>query len=119
MKRTEAFRLLASADRQIVLHELSGGTGEAHITEISRRVAARRHRIDPDKIGGTKVERARVRLVHDHLPRLQKRGILTVDWDENELSLAAGEEVEQLFHAAAEVDSWPPDDLLVRPPRSE
>lgn len=113
MDRMEAFHILASADRQIILHELSKENKEAHITELSRRVAARRHRIPPEKISRTKIKRARVRLVHDHLPRLQEKGILTIEWDENELSLATGEDVDQLFDAATEVDSWPPEDPLI------
>lgn len=45
MKQAEAFHVLASADRQLILHELVEREGEASIDEISRQVAVRRHRI--------------------------------------------------------------------------
>ncbi|GAB3674375.1 hypothetical protein GCM10028856_30010 [Halopiger thermotolerans] len=113
----EAFRILASADRQLVLHELVDGDDPRRIAEISRQVAARRHRTPPERIDETKVERARVRLVHNHLPRLREHGVINVDRDENEISLSDRDATAQLFDAAAELNSWPPNDLLEHPAR--
>lgn len=119
MNQMEAFRILASADRQIVLHELLETDGEASVEELSQRVAARRHKIASDRIGERKVKRARTRLVHSHLPKLQETGVITVDWAENEMALRDGVELDRLFDAAAEVESWPPDDLLEQPAGAE
>ncbi|AEH35410.1 DUF7344 domain-containing protein [Halopiger xanaduensis] len=117
MDRMEAFRILASADRQLVLHELVEADDPTRIGAISRQVAARRHRTPPQRIDEEKVERARVRLIHSHLPRLREQELIDVDRDENEISLADSDSTTQLFDAANELDSWPPDDLLEHPAR--
>ncbi|WP_081443533.1 DUF7344 domain-containing protein [Haloterrigena turkmenica] len=118
MDQMEAFRVLASADRQLVLHELVKRDGTTCIKELSREVASRRHQIPSQKISDTKVKRAHIRLVHSSLSLLQEKGIINVNWEENEVSLASKPEVEQLFDAAEELESWPPDDLLEDPSRS-
>ena len=118
MNQMEAFRILASADRQLVLHELLERDEEACIEQISQQVAARRHRISPEKISDIKVEHAHVRLVHAHLPKLQERNIINIDWDDEEISLVDGEDIDRLLDAAEELESWPPNDLLDRPSRS-
>lgn len=111
MNQMETCHILASADRQLVLHELLERGETVCIEEISRQVAARRHKISPEKVSDAEVERAHVRLVHGHLPKLQERDIIDVDWDKKELSLIDGEDMDQLFEVAEELESWPPDDL--------
>jgi len=118
MNQMEAFRILASADRQLVLYELVERDETLSIEELSQQVAARRHRISPQKISDTKIERAYVRLVHDSLPRLQDTEIINVNWAGSEVSLSSKPEVDQLFDAAEELESWPPDDLLEDPSSS-
>ncbi|MXV61758.1 hypothetical protein GS429_06695 [Natronorubrum sp. JWXQ-INN-674] len=117
MTQTEAFRLLASADRQLVLHELCEEGGDASISELSERIAARRHRLSPDKISDKQVERARVRLVHAHLPKLSEADIINHDVRDNTVVLNEDESVARLFDAADEIDGWPPTDLLEHPAR--
>lgn len=118
MKQTEAFRLLASADRQLVLHELVEKGGETTIGRLSREVAARRHRISPERISDDEIERAYVRLVHTHLPVMAEKGVISVEWDGGDVFLTDEEDIDHLFEAAEELDSWPPDDLLEHPSRS-
>lgn len=118
MKQTEAFRVLASADRQLVLHELLEHDGAADIDEISQQVAARRHRLSSGKIDDGMIERAHVRLVHAHFPHLQARNLIDIDWDDEAVVLTDDECVDQLLKAAEELESWPPTDLLERPSRS-
>ncbi|SDQ24408.1 DUF7344 domain-containing protein [Natronobacterium texcoconense] len=115
MDRTEAFRVLASADRQLVLHELLERDDEATIRKLSRQVAARRHRIPPPKIDETAVDRARIRLIHSHFPYLSDVGLIDVEWDERKVVLADKERVDQLLEAAELLDTWPPTDLLDHP----
>ena len=117
MNQTEAFHVLASADRQLVLHELLERDGAASVDELSRHVAARRHKIAPDAISEAKVERATVRLVHAHLPQLEEANVVAVDWSEGAVSLTDEAAVDRLFAAAEELDSWPPNDLLDHPSR--
>lgn len=112
MDQTEAFRVLASADRQLLLHELVENEGEIAIAAAARQVAARRHRISPETISDDRVERAHIRLVHTHIPYLIDSDLVTVDWDEREMALAGGENIAELFEAADELAGWPPDDLL-------
>lgn len=116
MERTEAFHTLASADRQLVLHELVEKNGEINVEELSRQVAARRHRIPPGRIDEQLLRRAQVRLVHSHFPYLAENDLIDVDWNDREVSLTDEESVDQLFEAAEELDSWPPTDLLDHPP---
>lgn len=111
MKQTEAFRILASADRQLVLHELLERNGELTVEELSRRVAARRHKISAEKLDEHMADRAQVRLVHSHFPHLQAKDLVDIDWGDESVSLADEENVEQLFEAAEVLDSWPPTDL--------
>ncbi|WP_081443521.1 DUF7344 domain-containing protein [Haloterrigena turkmenica] len=117
MDQIEAFRVLASADRQLVLHELVERDGTTCIKELSREVASRRHQIPSQKISDTKVKRAHIRLVHGSLPLLQEKGIINVNREENKVSLASKPEVDQLFDAAEELESCPPDELLKHPSR--
>lgn len=105
-----AYRVLASADRQHVLHELLQRDGLASVEELSRQVAARRHMTSTEKVTDREVERARVRLVHSHLPMMIDEGVITVDWDAGEVTFTGGEAIDQLFEAAAELDEWPPDE---------
>ena len=118
MEQTEAFRVLASADRQLVLHELLERDGAASVAEISRQVAARRHRISSGKIDDGLIERAHVRLVHSHFPHLMEQDLIAVDWEDGEIALTDEESVDQLLEAAEELDSWPPTDLLDHPARN-
>lgn len=118
MKQTEAFRLLASADRQLILHELRKKDGESCVEELSERVAARRHRIAPGKISHEEIERAHVRLRHTHLPQLAEKDVISHDTSTKTAALHDEASVEQLFEAAEELDCWPPDDLLEHPFRS-
>ncbi|ADB63343.1 hypothetical protein Htur_4539 (plasmid) [Haloterrigena turkmenica DSM 5511] len=115
MKKTKAFHLLASADRQLILHELVNREGEASVDELSQQVAARRHRISPETISSNKIERAKVRLVHTHLRQLVGMNIINVDWNEKTVAFSNDEETDRLFEAAEELESWPPDDFLESP----
>ncbi|WP_246998094.1 DUF7344 domain-containing protein [Halosolutus gelatinilyticus] len=117
MEQTEAFWILASVDRQLLLHELLEHEGTAPIDGLSRQVAARRHSVASEKIDDGTIDRARIRLVHSHLPRLEEKRVIDVDWDDEAVSLTRDESVAQLLEAATELESWPPTDLFDRPSR--
>ena len=118
MDQTEAAHALASADRQILLHELVERNGEATITKLSREVAARRNKISPEKIDEEKCERAQVRLIHIHLPQLVEKDVLSINRKNRTVAFGEKKEIDQLFEVAAEVESWPPTDLLDYPSRN-
>ncbi|MFC6826270.1 DUF7344 domain-containing protein [Halopelagius fulvigenes] len=105
MKETEAFRILGSADRQILLHELVRTDGGVAEEELARRVAARRHRISPESLSEEDIERAHVRLVHFHFPLLRELSI--IEQNEDEVSLTKSERRDQLLKAASELEGWP------------
>lgn len=113
MRETEVFRVLASADRQLLLHELVSTGEKATVEELSRRVAARRHQISSEKISEDKVECAHLRLVHVHLPMLLDLNVIEQDED----TVALTDECKAPLLEAAEVlEEWPPDDLLQHHP---
>jgi hypothetical protein len=108
MDRSEAFGVLASADRQYLLDELLARNGARTVGELSRRVAARRHRTTREDVSDAAVERARVRLVHVHVPRLLERDVVDVDREENTVVLEEAA-ADPLLDAAAELPEWPPE----------
>lgn len=114
MEQTEAFHLLASADRQYAVHELVATSGETTVKDLSRRVAARRHKTSPEKLSDAKIEQARLRLVHTHLPRLTENKIVSVDWNDEEVALIDGP-AGDLIETAEELDEWPPEGQLKHP----
>lgn len=117
MDRTEALAVLASADRQLVLHELVERDRTVTLEGLSRSVAARRHQIPPEDLDDRKVERARYRLRHTHLPKLAEEEIIDSNWEDS-VSLADGERADRVFGLSEELECWPPDDSLGYPSRS-
>ncbi|WP_440771519.1 DUF7344 domain-containing protein [Natronorubrum sp. DTA28] len=111
MDQRDAFRVLASADRQFVLHELVDRDDSVSVDALSQAVAARRHRVSPEAVSDAQADRAQVRLVHLHFPQLMDRNIITVDWADDEVSLADTEHVDVLLEAAEELEPWPPNDM--------
>lgn len=111
MEQTDAVRLLASADRQLVLHELVDRDGTASIGTLSRRVAMRRHQVSHGRLSERQIHRAEIRLLHIHVPFLNERDVVAVDWDREDVSLGDRGAVETVLEAPAELDQWPPDDL--------
>lgn len=114
MELTEAFRVLASADRQYALHVLLERDEEITVASLTREVAARRHRTVPEKLTDAEVERARIRLVHTHLPCLAEMGIVEVDWADGTVEPTDGEARERIEEAAEELEWRPPDRGLKR-----
>ncbi|MFC6765947.1 DUF7344 domain-containing protein [Natrinema soli] len=112
MEPTEAFRVLASADRQYLLHELRERNGESTVGDLSRRIAIRRHRTTSENISLPEIDRARVRTVHIHLPFLLEQGVVDVDWSDGTVALTDEPSVDVLFAAAEELDDWPPEPQL-------
>lgn len=107
MKEAEVFKVLASADRQIMLHELSRIDDKVTEEELSRRIAARRHEISPEAICEEKTKRAHIRLVHQHLPLLLDLNVIKRDGDK--VTLTDGGQ-DQCIEAAKTIDAWPPDE---------
>lgn len=109
MEPTETARLLASADRQYALYELVLADGAITIEDLSRRVAAGRHRTRPETLDAGAIERARVRMTHVHVPKLAASDVVSVDWGDDEVWLADGEAVDDVLETAGTFDQWPPD----------
>ena len=115
MEEPEALRVVASADRQIVLQELSEANSTISVKELSRKVASRRNRTPPSSISDKRVRYAQIRLVHRHLPLLEDRDVIDAAWRDGEVKFTDEESVEQLFQVADDLQNWPPDDLLEEP----
>lgn len=112
MKETDALQALASADRQILLRELVQTDGGVDETELARKIAADRHNLPPEAVSEEKVERARVRLYHVHLPLLSDLDI--VDWEDGTVAFTDDERRDQLLDVASEFGDWSPADQLQR-----
>lgn len=112
MKESEAFKVLASADRQLLLYELVRTDAPTAEEELARKVAARRHQITPETISEEKVERAHVRLVHEHFPLLLDLDVIKQDGGKVALT---DECRDQWLEAAKALEVWPPDEWLESP----
>ena len=112
MDQTDAFRVLASADRQLVLHELVDDSDPIAVGSLATRVAARRHKISSGAVSDEQADRAQVRLVHLHFPQLESRDIIAIDWETREVQLGDSTDVTAVLEAAEELEQWPPDDML-------
>lgn len=115
MEQMEAFHVLASADRQHALQELVEREGVASVEELSRQVAARRHRVRPEKLTDREVERAHVRLVHTHFPLLTETDVISIDKNDDAIRLEDGEAVDRVLEAANELDVFSAERTLDRP----
>ena len=76
MDETEAYRMLASADRQLLLHKLVHDDREVTEEDLSRHVAAGRHQIPFQSVSEEELDRAHLRLVHNHFPMLYDLDII-------------------------------------------
>lgn len=110
MDETEVIRVLASADRQLLLHELVRMDGKTTEEELSRRVAAGRHQISLETVSEEKIDCAHFRLTHVHLPLLLDLNI--IEWNEGKLALTDDEHRNQLLETAEALEAWPPDNRL-------
>lgn len=109
MDETEVFKILASADRQILLQVLASADETATEKELSRIVAAQRHDISPEAVSEEEIKRARIRLVHKHLPKLLEQNV--IEQDGNKVALTDGGR-DQWIEAAKTLGGWPPDERV-------
>jgi DNA-binding transcriptional ArsR family regulator len=79
-----AFALLAHRRRRRTLRYLAGRVGAVPLTELADYLA--RSEADPSP---NRTERMRVSLRHNHLPRLESAGVVTVDADRETVRLDA------------------------------
>jgi len=115
MEPTETARLLASVDRQHALYELVLADRAITIEDLSRRVAAGRHRTGPETLDAEVIERARIRMAHVHVPKLAANDVVSVDWEDDEVWLADGEAADDVFETARLFEEWPPDHHVRHP----
>ena len=109
MEPMETVQLLASVDRQHALYELTRTDEAISMEDLARRVAAGRHRTQPETLDAGVVDRARVRMAHVHVPKLAASDVVSVDWDDDEVWLADGEAVDDVLETAGTFEQWPPD----------
>ncbi|WP_254528395.1 DUF7344 domain-containing protein [Natrinema gelatinilyticum] len=114
MDQSDAFRVLASADRQYLFHELVERGGASTVDTLSRQISVRRHRTSPEKVTDAEIDRTRVRLIHIHLPQLLERDIVDVDWTDGEIRFTEDADIDLLLDAAAELKQWPPEPRIDR-----
>lgn len=100
----DVFELLSAKRRRLVLHVLRREETPMPVASLAKHVA----RLEAGAVTHDSDRRTYVALRHVHLPKLEERGIVTVDWDRNvvetlpdgiarvepALSLAAAEDID-------------------------
>ncbi|QLG50343.1 DUF7344 domain-containing protein [Natrinema halophilum] len=109
MDKSDAFRVLASADRQYLFYELIERDGASTVETLSQQVAGRRHRTTPGNVTNAEIDRTRVRLAHIHLPKFLEQNIVDVDWADGSIAFTEDADIDLLLEAAAELEQWPPE----------
>lgn len=104
MDTSKVFSLLADLERQYVLLELFEGPETTTVEKLSHQVAAR-----ADAESYIDAESIKIRLVHNHLPRLSNHGVIEYDRSTGYIELTdVGEELKSILDAANNVEVPPP-----------
>ena len=75
----DAFAVLASERRRILLRRLRAVDGHASVRDLARAVTASERDADPETVSEEAIERVSVTLHHVHLPKLADAGYLRYD----------------------------------------
>ncbi|MFP9191633.1 helix-turn-helix domain-containing protein [Natronosalvus vescus] len=99
MNTQDAHEILANADRRHILTELSENDGFTTISDLATILVIHSEtRVETDKA----LENAKIRLVHNHLPRLEDHGIIEYDNRSGDVILTASETRTSLLDTAEE-----------------
>ncbi len=79
----EIYDILSNRRRRFVIHALKRTDGPVDISDISAHVAAWELKKDPDEVCYDDRRSVYTTLRRTHLPKLEQKGVVTVDTDEN------------------------------------
>ncbi|ELY83741.1 DUF7344 domain-containing protein [Natrinema pallidum] len=101
------YEILADADRYYILYELVQNNGLVTISDLAQQLAAcSTVSEDSDR----SIEHAKIRLVHNHLPRLEDHGLIEYDARSGDMRLTNTERAKALLETVEEFES-----VAVRP----
>lgn len=102
MNTQDVHEILANVDRRHILNELFKNDGITTISDLARRLADHSEtRVETNKA----LENAKIRLVHNHLPRLEDYGIIEYDSRSGDVVLTASEARKSLLDSAEELEA--------------
>ena len=102
MNTQDAHEILANADRRHILTELSDNDGYTTISDLATLLAAHSEtRVETDSA----LENAKIRLMHNHLPRLEDHGIIEYDNRNGAVVLTLSETRTALLDSAEEIEA--------------
>ncbi|USZ71418.1 DUF7344 domain-containing protein [Natronosalvus halobius] len=106
MNTQDVHEILANGDRQHILGELFKNDGFTTIPVLAKRLADHSEtRVETNKA----LENAKIRLVHNHLPRLEDYGIIEYDSRSGDVVLTASEARKSLLDSAEELEAMSPE----------
>lgn len=105
MDTRTAFEILANTDRQHIVEELLENDGRTTVGDLSQQLAARRE----NGAGETELERAKLELYHNHLPRLEDHGVIAFDRRTGDVVLRDGSGLEPYLNDPTRKRSVPLD----------
>jgi predicted transcriptional regulator len=101
MDMKEACNLLSNTDRQHILHELIESDGVSTISDLAQRIASFSEASEENDMT---LKRAKVSLVHNHLPRLEDHGVIEYDTRSGDVILTDAGEVGPLLNTVEELE---------------
>lgn len=83
LSEDEIFEVLSNRRRRFVIHALKRAEGPVEVSELSTRVTAWEHNIDPDEVQYEDRRNVYSTLQRTHLPKLEEKNVVTVHEEEN------------------------------------
>ena len=84
---SDCFALLADRRRRIIVRALRDGAAALSTEELAERIADRECERERERPTEDHLRTVRIALAHNHLPRLEDRGVVSYDRDERTVSL--------------------------------
>ena len=100
MNTADAFALLANPARRHVLRTLLE-TSATTIDDLAERLAG------APNVDGRSIDRTKIELVHDHLPRLEDHGVIEYDDRNGDVVLDDPDDLESYLSVVEEQSSMP------------
>jgi len=94
LSEDEIFELLSNRRRRFVVHALKRAEEPVDLTDLSVRVTAWEHGVDPEEVQYEDRRNVYTTLRRAHLPKLEEKEVVTVDEDTNHV--AATPQLEEL-----------------------
>ena len=102
MNLHEAHEILTDTDRQHIIYELIENDGFSTISDLSQQIASCS---DIPEESDKTIEDVKIRLIHNHLPRLEDHGIVEYDTRSGDVVLTDVERSKSLLNTTEELET--------------